>query len=393
MDDLDERLRTMARSAGRRAHRPPFEEILTRGHRRTRARLGAGGAVGVVAIALAAWFVMGDPSTSRPTVATVAPSASPSPTVHTPTPSGEVTDSTGVATEAVYVMGSTLVDGDVRLPLPLTAGPVSAVGRWGSGYAVRAGQGREQALLSVAGDGAVEQRATGAFGMLVTPDGEWLVWSEAGGTGTTTVRAEFADIYPGQSEVVEGAWRPVGALSAAGDPGPQVILGRIDGAPGAMVWNLGTGDVQRLAGPEVTPTAAGAGSMVVKATDATRNCIAVYRLRSTERTLAGDSCEWEPLSWSPDGRLLAAASLTSTDIGPRRFALLDPDTLAVVAELTAVASQEHVPVWETATSLVMIAESSATGEGVELVRCAIDGNCTSAADTDIDAAAVSAMGR
>jgi hypothetical protein len=359
--------------------RHPFTvgDVRTRARRiqRRRASLAGAAVAAMVAVAVPIGLGMVGPAQrSEVPPVTQPPSPTVTGTVRIEPRSAEVVESTTVP--LVDVDAPSLITPDGPIALPRAYDTITPYLDGWVGVAMDEGRGTLEFLDS---DLDVDDSAGPTGGLVVSPDGERIAWSEYTGSqwqvvladpsgGTERVYTRFA---PGpEAQRIE----PVGFVSDS-----AVVVRRNDGN-GTMTTYLADGDTPvELPGPITAQSASPVTGMVtgVTSSDLQGSCSAVVDGRARTGEAVWETCDHLLDSFSPDGQHVVGFAPDSDGYGSPTVSILDASTGEPLLDFEVVGSRRQVVAfhdrvaWEGGDSLVL---TMLSGDERFVVRLGLDGS-------------------
>jgi hypothetical protein len=349
-----------------------------RGIQRRRRIAGGLVAAGVVVAALpVALNLAGSGGASRPVApATTSPSSSVTPTgapTATPSPPQDegVTPLTvngapeGAPAAVTYLRGSTVVvPGSDPVELPAAYDSVAPYrGGW---LAVERRQGTPY-VVHLDASGRVSGAKPGGDRIVVSQDGVELSWAESGRL--------YLDTTNGHSEQPQSIALPKGGVaSPVGFTAPGTVVARVDG-PRSSFWVTNFTDlttVQGVVKVSATDEAHGVLGVQTSANDDGTSCWAVRSNAGNE--VETRTCDWQIVTFSPDGKHLVGYPSDSDGIGAAAVRLLDTATAKPVTGFARQGTGDTYVsdvVWEDASHALA---SLHEGTAWYLVRLGLDGS-------------------
>jgi hypothetical protein len=359
--------------------RAPFTlgDVRTRARRIQRRRAAAAGAAvaAMVAVAVPIGLDMAGP-TQRSEVppATQPPSPAVTGTVRIDPRSAEEVDSTSVPLIDVDAPGLITPDGVIALPKAYdTITPY--LDGW-VGVAMDEGWGTLEFLDS---DENVEDSAGPTGGLVVSPDGEQIAWSEYTGSQWQVVVADPSGTmervytqFPPSSE--DQRVQPVGFVSDR-----EVVVRRYDGNGTATTYLAGGDTPVEVPGLIAALSASPVTGMVAGMTrsEGGSSCSAVVDGSARTGAAMWDTCDHLLDSFSPDGQSVIGFAPDSDGYGSPTVSVLDASTGEVLVDFDVVGSRRQIVAfhdrvaWEGDDTLVL---TMLSGDERYVVRLGLDGS-------------------
>jgi hypothetical protein len=312
--------------------RAPFTitDVRTRARRIQRRRAMAAGAAVAAVIAVAVPFglaAVGDPRSSEIPPATQTPTptptTAPTDTVRIDPRSAEVVDGTSVP--LVDVDAPSVITPDGTTPLP---GPFSTITPYLDGWvgvSTYEGVGTIEFLTA---DGEVQDGGSPSGGLVVSPDGQQIAWSEYTGTQWQVVVADpdggvewaYTKFPPGPQDarVV-----PMGFVAEG-----QVVVRLYDNVQPTRTYVAGGGESVELTGLLQADAVSQATGMVAGRTQyrPEGTCYGVLDGVARTGSLAWETCDHRLGPFSPDGSYVVGTDPNSDSEGSPTVAILDAAT-------------------------------------------------------------------
>ncbi|WP_210504366.1 TolB-like translocation protein [Nocardioides xinjiangensis] len=325
-------------------HRAPLTvtDVRTRARRIRRRRAAAAGAAvaAVLAVAVPVGVGMVNPAPrSDVPPATQPPAPAVTGTVRIDPRSAEVVDSTPVP--LVDVDGPSLITSDGTLTLPEVFDTLTPYRDGWVGVTMDEGRGTLEFLTA---DLEVEDRGGPTGGLVVSPDGTRVAWSEYTGSRWEVAMAEvgggvewtYLRFPPGpEDQRVE----PVGFVSEV-----EVVVRQNDGT-GRVTDFVADGDtpveLPGLMQAEAASPATGAVAGVTRST-VEGSCSAVVDGRAGNGRVMWDTCDYTLTSFSPDGRHLVGLVASGGEYGSPTLAVLDAATGEPVVDFEVAAGRRQI---------------------------------------------------
>ncbi len=358
--------------------RAPFTviDVRTRARRIQRRRgIAAGAAVAaVLAIAVPVGLTMVDPAQrSAVAPATQPPAPAVTGTVVIDPPSAEVVDTAPVP--LVDVDGPSLITAEGTLDLPKVYDTITP---YRDGWVAVAVDEGAYTFERLDADLRVEDGPVPTGGLVVSPDGQRVAWSEYDGTRWRVVMAEVTGgpewtylEFPPSPQDHEVA--PIGFVSDV-----QVAATQNHGE-GSVSTFIADGDTPiALPGPVAARDASPVTGMVaaVTSSDVEGSCSAVVDGTAPTGAVAWETCDHALSTFSPDGSHVVGTVASGGEYGSPTLAILDATTGEVVVDFEVAAGPRQVVgidsrmVWEDADTLVV---RVMTADDYSIVRLGIDG--------------------
>ena len=358
--------------------RTPFTvgDVRTRARRIQRRRAAVAGAAVAAMVAVAVPLglsTVGPTQRSEVPPATSPPSPTVTGTVRIDPRSAEVVESTEVPLVDVDAPSVITPDGAITLPRPyITITPY--LDGW-VGVAMDEGWGTLEFLDS---DLDVDDSGAPTGGLVVSPDGERIAWSEYTGSQWQVVLADPSGgtepvytRFPAGPE--DQRVQPVGFVSDS-----EVVVRRNDGN-GFETTYLADGDTPvEVPGPIMAQSASPVTGMVagVTSSDVEGSCSAVVDGRARTGAAEWETCDYALTALSPDGQHVVGLVASGGEYGSPTLAVLDATTGESVVDFEVAAGRRQVVgidtriAWEDADTLVVRVMS---GEDYYVVRLGLDG--------------------
>jgi hypothetical protein len=356
--------------------RTPFTvgDVRTRARRIQRRRAAVAGAAVAATVAVAVPIglgAVGAGQRSEVPPVTQPPSPTAVGSVRIDPRSAEVVGSTAVP--LIDVDAPSLITPDGPVTLPKAYDTITPYGDGWVAVAMDEGRGTLEFLDS---DLDVDDSAGLTGGLVVSPDGERLVWSEYTGSqwrvvttdasgGTERVDTRFP---PGP----EDQWvEPVGFVSDS-----EVVVRRNDG-DGTVTSYLADGEtLVELPGPVAAQSASPVTGMVAVRTGAD-GCSAVVDGRARTGGVVWETCEYALDGFSPDGQHVVGFAADSDGYGSPTVSVLDARTGDTLVDVDVAGSRRQVVAfydrvgWEDDDTMVL---TMLNGDERFVVRLGLDGS-------------------
>jgi hypothetical protein len=359
--------------------RTPFTvgDVRTRARRIQRRRAAVAGAAVAAMVAVAVPIglnTVGPAQRSEVPPVTQPPSPTVTGTVRIEPRSAEVVDSTTVT--LVDVDAPSLITPDGPIALPKAYDTITPYLDGWVGVAMDEGWGTLEFLDS---DLDVDDSAAPTGGLVVSPDGRRIAWSEYTGSQWQVVLADpsggmewvYTRFQPGpEAQRVE----PVGFVSDS-----EVVVRRNDGN-GTVTTYLADGDTPvELPGPITAQSASPVTGMVtgVTSSDVEGSCSAVVDGRARTGDAVWETCDYRLDSLSPDGQHVVGFSPQADGYGSPTLAIIEASTGRPVVDFEVTEGRRQVvgidtrTAWEDDDTLVI---RVMTADDYHVVRVGLDGS-------------------